>query len=201
MSAVAETDHRSVVRPLRVIEAELIEEFKMADNAAADAARPYYERAAPLLAEAKEGHFHNDTAGFYAWAQKKFGKSKDTIRTWTQLGSSTRSKQFKNLEHFRTTPKEHGGLGVNYKATALRREWTAPVDAIAERAQREAFRLAQEDALTRAEERVANRKLAHRLIDIGYKVLAKELHPDKLHGDRTAMQRLNAVRDMLKHSI
>jgi hypothetical protein len=47
----------------------------------------------------------------------------------------------------------------------------------------------------------AQRSLAHRLIDIGYIALAKELHPDTPHGDSTSMARLNRVRDKLKHSI
>jgi hypothetical protein len=51
------------------------------------------------------------------------------------------------------------------------------------------------------QERDAERKLLHRTVDIGYKVLAKELHPDKLSGDKTAMTRLNRVRDKAKHSI
>ena len=51
--------------------------------------------------------------------------------------------------------------------------------------------------LTRKQERDAEQKLALRLIDIGYKVLAQTLHPDK-GGSRDAMARLNRVRDRLK---
>ena len=69
----------------------------------------------------------------------------------------------------------------------------------AERARREAERLREEN-LTRQEEREADRQLALRLIDIGYKVLAKELHPDK-GGSRDAMQRLGRVRDRLKQHV
>jgi len=46
-----------------------------------------------------------------------------------------------------------------------------------------------------------SRKVAHELISIGYRALAKELHPDTPHGDRDAMIRLNRVCDKLKHSI
>jgi hypothetical protein len=48
-------------------------------------------------------------------------------------------------------------------------------------------------------EREAQRKCAHKLIDIGYKVLAKELHPDK-GGSPAVMARLNLLRDKLKHT-
>jgi hypothetical protein len=51
------------------------------------------------------------------------------------------------------------------------------------------------------EEREAQRKVAHRLIDIGYKALAREFHPDRPHGDADTMARLNRLRDKLKHSI
>jgi len=47
----------------------------------------------------------------------------------------------------------------------------------------------------------AERKVAHELISIGYRALAKELPPDTPHGDRDAMIRLNRVCDKLKHSI
>jgi len=96
------------------------------------------------------------------------------------------------------TPRKTAEVTAKYAPCPAR--GTAPVDGIAERARKEAFRLAQEEALTYAQERDAQRKLAHRLIDIGYEVLAKE-NPDKMRGDREAIQRLNKVRDKLKHSI
>ena len=75
-----------------------------------------------------------------------------------------------------------------------------PVDDIAERARNEARRLAAEDALTHRQEREAEAKLGLRLIDIGYRVLAKELHPDK-GGSREAMHRLGRVRDRLRSNV
>jgi hypothetical protein len=199
MSATAEVDTKAnLVRPLRVL-AELIKaELDAGDQAAESAAEPYYRKAAPLLLEAKEGHYQGDTAGFYDWAHKKFGKSIAQIKVYVGYARASVDKPFKHLEDFQRQTKPS-----RYDHTAGRkfRDWTAPVDEVAERARREAFRLAQEDALTRAEEREAERKLANRLIDIGYKVLAKTLHPDKMHGDKEAMQRLVRVRDKLKHCI
>jgi hypothetical protein len=199
MSATAEAN---LVRPLRVLEGLIREYIDAGDRAAKEAAEPHYRKAGPLLAEAKEAHFQGDTARFYDWAQKKFVKSRETISTWTAWGSLDRPKAFKHITDFVRTPKAEGGLGHKSKTIPIvRREWATPAAEIAERARREAFRLAQEESLSRAEEREAERKLASRLIDIGYKVLAKELHPDKLHGDKEAMQRLVRVRDKLKHCI
>jgi hypothetical protein len=191
-------ERRKVVRSLREIETDLKELFQEANEAAENATRSYYQKAAPLLIEAQEGHFKGNTAGFYAWAQKKFGKSTTSIRTYIAYGIRDGRKSFKNISEFVYTSKDKGGLGQKPRSL-IDRPWTRPVDDIAQRAQREAFRLIQEEALSRAEEREAKRKLAHRLIDIGYRVLAKELHPDKLDGDKAAMQRLVEVRDTLKH--
>src|SRR5215475_12269134 len=184
MTATAET--ANIVRPLRAIEAEIKEYINAGDRAAAHAAEPHYRKAAPLLIEAKEGHFAGDAAGFYDWAQKKFGKSRTQITRWVGYSREDTHKSFKSLHEATYAPKSKGGLGETPRAS---RAWTQPVDEVAERARREAFRLQQEDALSRAEERDAERKLAHRLIDIGYKVLAKELHPDKMRGDKSAFQR------------
>jgi hypothetical protein len=198
MSVPAVEERREVARPLRVLETLIKKLLQEADDAAEEVRRPFYDKIAPILIEARDGHFQSDSRGFYAWATKKFGRNQATIRLYVARAGSLEDKSFKSNKEFRYTPKSHGGYG---HTRPVAREWTAPVDAVAEQARREAFRLAQEEALTRTEEREAERKLAHRLIDIGYKVLAKELHPDKMHGDRDAMQRLNRVRDKLKHSI
>ncbi len=80
-----------------------------------------------------------------------------------------------------------------------KQSWHEPVKQTVERAKREAERIREEE-LTRAQEREAERTLALRLIDIGFKVLSKELHPDR-GGSRDAMQRLNRVRDRLKSHV
>jgi hypothetical protein len=70
---------------------------------------------------------------------------------------------------------------------------------LAERARREAERLRNED-LIRQKEREADQKLALKIIELGYKALAKELHPDK-GGSTDAMSRLTRARDHLRKSI
>jgi len=194
MTAMQTTEGRDVARPLRVLAPLIKKDLEDAKKAG----RPFEEAAGIKLIEAKEGHFDGDTTGFYRWTSAEFGKTRLTIETymaWSALGGH---KSQKTQREVRLMPKSEGGLG-HIKPVA--RAWTAPVDAVAERARREAVRLVQEDILTRAQERDAERALAHRLIDIGFKVLAKELHPDKVGGDKTAMKRLNTVRDKLKHSI
>jgi len=58
----------------------------------------------------------------------------------------------------------------------------------------------ERDELSRKQESDALQKLAHRLIDIGYKVLSIELHPDK-GGSHEAMLRLNEVRTHLRSAV
>lgn len=54
--------------------------------------------------------------------------------------------------------------------------------------------------IARLDERAAQRKLGHQLIDIGYRALAAKLHPDK-GGDNTMMANLTAVRDRLRRCL
>jgi hypothetical protein len=194
----ATVEATKLVRSERALWELAKEHIDAGDTAAKEAAEPHYREAAPILAELKETYYAGNTAGFYKEAEKRYRKSRTTVTAWLGWSRVDADKPFKSLHETKHAPKSQGGLGWTPR---LGRSWTQPVDEIAERARREAFRIAQEDALSRAEEREAERKLANRLIDIGWRVLSKELHPDKMHGDKTAQQRLNRVRDKLKHSI
>jgi hypothetical protein len=57
-----------------------------------------------------------------------------------------------------------------------------------------------EEIQRREDERRLVRKLAHQVIDDGFKVRARALHPDK-GGSTEAMARLNRVRAMLKRAV
>ena len=151
----------------------------------------FYRLAGAKLAEVKDGHFEGRTAEFYEWTNRNFHKSQARIRAWIVASGRSGAKSFKSIRESENPARKPGA--------SVYREWTAPVDAIAERAQREALRLGEE--LTRRQERDAEYQLGLRLIDIGYRVLAKELHPDKVGGSREAMQRLNRVKDRLRSNV
>ena len=193
MAQVQTTDSREVARPLNVLIPLIKEDFEMAEKAGME----YYKKAGELLLEAREGHFEGDTSGFFAWEQEKFGKSPGQLRIYMALVRTDTRKPFKTIDDFK---RRRGQVNVS-PVGRVHRDWRAPVDDIAKKARNDALRIAQDDVLTRYQEREAERKLAHRLIDIGFKVLAKELHPDKLQGDRDAMRRLNRVREILKKAI
>lgn len=58
----------------------------------------------------------------------------------------------------------------------------------------------RQEAQAKEREQQLQRALGLQLINIGYKVLATKLHPDK-GGSREAMTRLNKVRDMLRGAL
>jgi hypothetical protein len=137
----------------------------------------------------------------YNWTQRHFELGTTQTKIYINLAKASgygvdavapTTKSFKNLDDFQ---RQHLGRNRPTSGRVLR-EWTQPVDDIADRARKEAQRI-RDAELTRVQEREAERQLALRLIDIGYKVLAKELHPDK-GGSRDAMTRLTTVRDRLK---
>jgi len=196
MTALQTAESHEVARPLKVLTPLIKSDVENGDKAG----MTHFIHAGEKLIEAKDGHFANAVTAFWRYAEKTTGKSRTTVTTWMGAAAVADRKTFKSLRQFRQSPKHEGGLGV-LDSKPVVRDWAAPVDAVAERARREAVRLAEDDIRTRAQEREAERALAHRLIDIGFKVLAKELHPDKVGGDKTAMKRLNTVRDKLKHSI
>ena len=55
--------------------------------------------------------------------------------------------------------------------------------------------------MLREQEHKAERELARQLVDVGFRALAKELHPDTKHGSVADMQRLVRLRDKLKHCV
>jgi hypothetical protein len=194
MTSLAKQDSRDIARPLKTLVPLIKKDFEEATKTA----RPYEEAAGEKLIEAQEGHFDGDSAGFYRWAEKEFGKSRTHIRTCIAYAGAGGAKSFKSKKEAQYAPKKEGGLGW---VKPVSRSWTGPVDDIAERARNDARRLAAEEELTRQQERDAEAKLGLRLIDIGFKVLAKELHPDKLGGSREAMVRLNRVRVRLRANV
>lgn len=182
----------AVVRPLKVLTELIKEDFEAAEQAGME----YYKAAGEKLIEVRECHFEGDSGGFFKWAERTFRKKPTQIRGYMAYADAQPSKALKSLRKFKQEE-----LGHTHDTGRVRREWAAPIDAIAEKARADARRLALNDTMTKRQEREAESKLGLRLIDIGYKVLALELHPDKVGGSREAMTRLNRVRDRLKANV
>ena len=187
---------QELARPLKALVPLIKEAFEQAETAG----MPYYRKAGTLLLEARDGSFDGRTAEFYAWAERSFGRKKTQVRNYINLvlhetkptrARETDFSEFSSMNDFRRR-----GLGHENKPTIYPKPWHDDVKPSIERARREAERI-REEHLTRQQERTEEQKLALRLIDIGYRVLAKELHPDH-GGSRDAMTRLSRVRDRLK---
>jgi hypothetical protein len=184
-----------VARPLKMLVTLIKEDFANAEQAG----MAFYIAAGEKLNEARDGHYAHDAPGFYTWAEKNFGKKQTQIKTYMAVASARLAKPqkiFKNIDDFKRKEQGHS----RPTSGKVYRDWTASVDAVADKARADMRRLAAEDALTRQQEREAEAKLGLRLIDIGFKVLARELHPDK-GGSREAMARLNKVRERLRSNV
>lgn len=180
-----------VARPLRVLVPLIQEDIKEGKEASERAGLPYYTAAGEKLLEAKEQLKHGE---FSDWVKRNIGVSMDQAQRYMALAKHVEQKPlasgFSSLSDFvRQTSNP------NYNRPPAGPEWKAQVEKIVERIDTDTLNLKREE-LKRADEREAQHKLALQLIDIGYKVLARELHPDK-GGSHEAMVRLRAVRDRL----
>jgi len=183
-----------VARPLSVLVPLIKEDLARGDEAAREAGARWYRHAGEKMIEAKSQMARGE---FGPWIKRHFKLSDSQARLYMGFARTTADREnsaqapLSSLHQFR---RERGE-----RQTVYPRPWHHDVKEAAERARREAQRI-EEAELTRRQEREAENKLALRLIEIGYKVLAKELHPDK-GGSRDAMARLNKVRDRLKAAI
>jgi len=182
-----------LARPLRVLVPLIQEDLRHGKEAAEQAGMPYYIGAGEKLIEAKA---QLEQGEFVTWAARHFPVKVRQLQVYMALAKKRSAQRFSSLGDFiRQTTKD-----TDYNTTASRTpSWQEPVREIVNRVDTETLNLKREE-LKRDEERAAQRKLALQLIDIGYKVLARELHPDK-GGSRRAMARLNAVRERLKACI
>lgn len=188
------TSENAVARPLSVLVPLIKEDLAQGKEASERAGLPYYQAAGEKMLEAK-GQLKQGE--FVPWVQRHLSISQTQAKLYMSYARTTASIQndarapFTSLDDFKRR-----GLGHHRPMNVRPAAWHEPVKEVVDRARRDAERI-QEENLSRAQERDEQRKLALRLIDIGYKILSKELHPDK-GGSRDAMTRLNQVRDRLK---
>ena len=189
-AAIEKPPQGKVARALSVLVPLIQNDLLLGKAAAEHAGLPFYRRAGEKMLEAKPQVAHGN---FQDWVKRNFTITYETARRYMRLAEDekTTGVVFSSIsDHVRQTSNP------NYNRPS---PWDEPVKKIVARVDTETLNLAREE-LKRADEREAQRKLALQLIDIGYKVLARKLHPDK-GGSRDAMARLNAVRDRLKGCI
>lgn len=194
MPTLAVKETQTVARPLKVLVPLIQADLKQGREAAKRAGMPYYQAAGEKLLEAKGQMKHGE---FMPWVARNFAiKDRQANRYMALAEHVANSPRATNFTSLRGFERETGRAPVdNFGKTS----WHEPVKQIIDRVDTETLNIKREE-LKRADEREAQRKLALQLIDIGYKVLARTLHPDK-GGSRDAMARLNSVRDRLKQCV
>jgi hypothetical protein len=196
---VTVTKEAPVLRPLGVLVPLIkkdLEQARAVHTAAEKASEPYYFAIGDKLIEAKAQLASGE---FTQWVSKNFKFGQRQAQQYMALARATSDTQkrvaLRAMEEmsFNAAVREHTS-NVNLGRPAA---WREDIKDNVQKARVEARRLALEDSRSRADERAAEKKLALRLIDIGFKVLVKELHPDK-GGTKDAMSRLSRVRTRLK---
>lgn len=156
----------------------------------------HFRMAGEKLQEAKSQMRHGQWGD---WLRKNFDFSQREADRWMQLAG--------RMEFSQVDDKPNSSRGTNFKTASEawnnakdpshRPAWHEPVRQGIDRVNVEQHRQAE---LDKDKEKKLQHQLGLQLIDIGYKVLATKLHPDK-GGSREAMTRLNRVRDILKGAI
>jgi len=190
MEALAKKPNDTIARPLPVLARLIQEDLKHAAAAAEKAGMPYFIAAGEKLLEAKIQLPHGE---FIEWAVRHFSRTRGQLNYYMRLAQMSSTEDISSLGDLRRLTQP------SYQPRPSHQAWHEPVKEVINRVDTETLNL-RRDELKRSDERIAQRKLGLQLIDIGYKVLAKTLHPDK-GGSRDAMARLNAVRDRLKQCV
>ena len=177
---IAVREKGALVRPLRILVPLIKDELMAGDRAGLD----HYRSAGALLIEAKE---HVQQGEWQAWLKRNFHLSSATARDYMKLAEKRSALHFSTLAEAVRPNREPGH----------RPTWHAPVREVTARV--DVDKLAEERQ-SRAKEQKLIHDLAYQLIDIGYKVLATKLHPDK-GGSKDAMARLNRARNILRSAI
>ena len=198
MNAPAKVKEAPVLRPLKVLVSLIkddLEKIKRVHVETEKAQRPLFLSIGEKLLEAKAQLPHGE---FLPWVRDNLDLGYRAAQQYMAISRTILSSEKRDTIHFaedlsfRQAVRDHT-TNKNFGKPA---SWRADVAENVRKAKAQATRL-DEETLSRSQERDAERALALRLIDIGYKVLAKELHPDR-GGTKDAMSRLGKVRARLK---
>lgn len=186
MAAPALREPTHISRPLKTLIPLIQSELQQGNNAGHE----HYRLAGEMLIEAKEQVGHG---GWNRWLSKNFELSPLTAQRYMRMA------RLHDEMRRGVTQSAPTSISQMIGDTERRREGR-------QSKQRQAFRSALRDVArdefvqerqVRDQEIELHRSMAGRLIDLGYKALAMELHPDR-GGTKEAMTRLNRVRDELR---
>ena len=185
MSKSEETESTELLRPLVVLAPLIQKELE----AGAAAGLEHYRRAGEMLLEAREQCKHGE---WTAWVERNFRLSQKTAQNYMKLAGFSKTKRaaFSTLS---SATEPHRDPSHRPTPPA----WQKPVQRVVQGVNMKAL---VADQQSRLKEEKLVRELCLQIIDIGYKVLAAKLHPDK-GGSAEAMARLNKARRNLKEAV
>lgn len=176
---------RSISRPLKVLVPLIKQDIRDGE----EAGTPYFAAAGEKLLEAKPQVPHGE---WEIWVRKNFNRTQQTVGKWMKLAKHKLNARV----HYRP-PRTLSEFTEPNRDKGHRPKWHAPVAEALKRAHPHLTSKPAE-AESRETEGSKKRALAIELIDIGYRILATKLHPDKGGKNGDGMQRLNEVRAVLK---
>lgn len=200
-----------LARPLKTLIPLIKDDLKTAFDSGIE----YYTKAGEKLQEARcqldsdnRRKKREDRSTWDSWLHDNFQISKETARAYMNLAGEMQIRAIedeihRNQQDTNGSPASHRQRPEIKTLSDIREpgrgshqaDWYAPVQNIlANQFDAAKVRREYEDKL---KEKKVVRDLALQLIDIGYKVLATKLHPDK-GGSSEAMSRLNEVKRLLK---
>lgn len=183
------SEGRKIARPLKTLIPMIQSELQQGN----DAGHEHYRRAGEMLIEAKDQVGYG---GWNKWLTKNFDLSRSTAAVYMQWARVHED----NLSRGARQPT-FASLGEMRGDTDRRREERqSSQHQRFQRVLRDVTR--DRDTFTQERQRVDDeiqicRELAVKMIDAGFHVLAKKLHPDH-GGEKEGMMRLNRIRDELK---
>ena len=182
-----------LARPLKILVPLIKEDLEAAREAGVE----HYTAAGEKLWEA------NAQVGrgqWSKWLRQNFNLSQDTAYSYMQLANYVRIELVKNEAR---APNQQVPLPktlsevTDSRHRGHRPRWHQPVQQAVNALNVEQLK---KDRQAKEQEEKLQRQLGLKLIDIGYKVLASKLHPDR-GGSAIAMARLNTVRGILKGAL
>jgi hypothetical protein len=186
---------KQLARSLNVLIPLIKDDLAAAEKAGVE----YHIAAGEKLIEARYGG-DMSRGQWGPWLKTHFKFGARTALRYMELAAAQNengtARRFRNLDEFRLETEPSYVRYREKQKKSRKRKWAGDIREKVKRARAEAAALEREK-LTRKQQREMERKLAIRLIDIGYKILSVELHPDK-GGSHEAMLALNAVRARLK---
>jgi len=197
MKAMAVKDDTQLGRPLKVLISLIRDEIDHAKRAVEEAWKPFESRVGEYLLEARP---QVPQGQWESWVTKNFEFSVRTAHNWMQYAKKLPEYQSgTNRSDFVKPPSVSQLVRGNQDfASEPARSWQPPVRQILTNKITPGFveRMAQEKENSERELKLI-RDLTIQMIDIGYKVLATKLHPDK-GGEADAMSRLTRAKNRLK---